>query len=199
MKNEDLKKAMPINPMEFDEGTKFAEEKPKAIKVMDFDVKTKSVEEKRYIILLPMTSNDEMFDGNYKICTGRTECYRTIEHLLESFGTDLDIDNSIVITETKQTETETGDRKYYLLDIEECVSVYAFCKNVEAFYGDTAFDIDYYRNAIDDDGTNERSTIEDEDKEAEEAYASIDEMPKFEPYRSSMYTNQSEDTEPINI
>ena len=87
-------------------------------------------------------SNDELFDGQFKICHGRTACYRYIEHLINAFGSDLDVHNSKVITETKQTESDTGNKKYYLINYDESLSIYAFCKSVENYYGVDGFNID---------------------------------------------------------
>lgn len=127
-----------IDPMSFEEPIP-----KKGTNPMIFDTPTKSVEEKLYIVLL-QAEDDPMFDGQYKICHGRTECFRFIESLCESFGDSFDPFESKVITETKQTETKTENTKYYLINLEDSISIYAFCKSVEGFYGERGFKIDDY-------------------------------------------------------
>lgn len=136
-----------IEPMEFDDEKKkpmFLDDEQKLIKPMEFDVKTKGVEEKLYIILYKIVT-DEEFDQIFEICIGRTEAYTDIKDKLQS-GLDIDVHASKIITETKQTETATMDRKYYLIPYEDCISVYAFCKSVENYYDTDEFDIEEYNN-----------------------------------------------------
>ena len=133
-----------VDPMIFEKDSPYSNalEKKTPVQPMVFDVPTKSSEDKIYILLLVGENNDSMFDGNYKICTGRTECYRHIQSLIEAFGDDINVHDSMVITETKQTETDTGNRKYYLINYQDSISVYAFCKSVENFYSNDTFHID---------------------------------------------------------
>ena len=140
------KSSSAIDPMIFDKDSPYSNtpEKKKLINPMIFDVPIKSFEDKLYILLIVGENNDSMFDGNYKICNGRTECYRHIQSLIEAFGEDIDVHQSMVITETKQTETDTGNTKYYLINYPDSVSVYAFCKSVESFYSNDSFNIDDY-------------------------------------------------------
>lgn len=134
-----------IDPMSFDKDSPYAKKDTnKPVQPMVFDVPTKSFEDKIYIILLVGENNDSMFDGNFKICNGRTECYRHIQSLIEAFGDDIDVHESKIITETKQTETETGNSKYYMINIMESLSIYAFCKSVEGYYSNDTFAIDQY-------------------------------------------------------
>jgi len=119
----------------------------KPIQPMTFDVPTKSTEDKIYIVIMEDESNDPMFDGQYKICHGRTECYRYIQGLIEAFGEDVPVHTSKVITETKQTETDTGNSKYYLINYDESLSIYAFCKAIEMYYTDDKFSIDDHFSA----------------------------------------------------
>lgn len=117
-------------------------------KAMDFDVKTKSIEDKIYIILYKLTENeDDIYNHIYSVCAGRTEAYNDIKNKLIS-GVDIDLHKSLIITETKQTETNTGDRKYYLIPLNECISVYAFCIQVAEFYSDDDFNIEEYNNTL---------------------------------------------------
>lgn len=133
-----------IDPMQFERESPYAEKK-EIKRPMVFDAPIKSVEDKKYIVLvIGLIDGDLPFDGHYKICNGRTECYRYIESILESYGDAIDIVRSKIITETKQTETETGDTKYYLMPMDEIISIYSFCKSVEHYYEDRAFDIDQY-------------------------------------------------------
>lgn len=130
-----------IDPIIFENNKKNTEE---VINPIVFDVPTKSFEDKIYLVLSVEDSNDCMFDGQFKICNGRTECYRYIQSLIETFGENYDVHESKVITETKQTETNTGNTKYYMIDLYDSVSVYAFCKSVEGYYNDFNFNIDDY-------------------------------------------------------
>lgn len=127
-----------IDPMEFDKDSPYyVEPEKKLINPLVVDALTKSVEDKIFIVLLKYDEgdgNDDLFDGQYHICTGRTETYRYIEKLVQAFGTDINAHESKVITETKQTETESGEKKYYLIDYDDAISVYTFCKAVEENY-----------------------------------------------------------------
>lgn len=112
---------------------------------MIFDARTKSPEEKIFIILY-LTEEDEVDDEHrhiYSVCYGRTEAYNNIKNKLIS-GLNIDIHRSIVITETKQTETSTGDKKYYMVPFDECLTVYSFCNQVSGFYSDDEFEIEDY-------------------------------------------------------
>ena len=165
------KTGTPVDPMIFDKESPYSNTQGKKdlINPMIFDVPTKSFEDKLYILLIIGENNDSMFDGNYKICNGRTECYRHIQSLIEAFGEDIDVHQSMVITETKQTETDTGNTKYYLINYSDSVSIYAFCKSVESFYSNDSFHIDdYFEPPKADDQI--KSTLED----TSAPYASMD-------------------------
>lgn len=112
----------------------------------EFDAKTKGPEEKIYIILYKLNSDedDEIYTQIFSICKGRTEAYSDIKEKLES-GLEVDVHISKIITETKQTETATADKKYYLLPYDECISVYSFCKSVQEYYSDE-FDVEEFNN-----------------------------------------------------
>ena len=118
------------------------------IKPMDFDVRTKSIEEKMYIILYKIDDgeSDEIYNSIYSVCIGRTEAYSDIKNKLIS-GLNVDVHRSIIITETKQTESSTGDRKYFLIPYDECISVYSFCISIGDYYSDDEFDIEDYNNS----------------------------------------------------
>lgn len=140
-----------IEPMIFDEDRNtqseiIAPNKHGLINPMEFDVRTKSVEEKIYIILYKVDHIDEMdqmYRNIYDICLGRTDAYNTIKEKLVS-GVPIDIHRTKIITETKQTETDSGDRKYYLLPYNECISLYAFLLSIQDFYSEDNFDIEDY-------------------------------------------------------
>lgn len=134
-----------IEPMIFDEPDKVNPNQG-LTKFMDFDVRTKSIEEKLYIILYRLNdSDDEIYSKTFSICIGRTEAYNDIKDKLIS-GVSVDIHRSKIITETKQTESETGDRKYYLIPYEECISIYSFCTSVREYYSFDDFDIEDYND-----------------------------------------------------
>lgn len=124
------------------------------IRPIVFDAPTKDIEEKIYIILYniePDDDMDEIYSRIFSVCIGRTNAYFDIKEKLTS-GLGINIYTSKVITETKQTETDTGDTKYFLLPYEDCVNILAFCTNVQGYYSDDEFDInDYINNGTPDD------------------------------------------------
>lgn len=135
-----------IKPMTFFDEEKKEEEKVKqAVSPMSFFAKEKSVEEKIYIILYIINTDDESDTASktFEVCIGRTAAYSDIKEKLIS-GLDIDVHRSLVITETIQTETKTGDTKYYLLPFEEAISVYSFCIAVSSYYNTDEFDIEDY-------------------------------------------------------
>ena len=141
-----------INPQKQDNGL---------IKPMDFDVRTKSFEEKVYIILykLNTSEDDDIYKNIYTACIGRTAAYNDIKEKLVS-GLDIDIHRSLVMTETKQTETDTGDRKYYMIPYNELISVYSFCVSVSNYYTEDEFDIEDYNDGdIPENSSNEDNVI----------------------------------------
>lgn len=112
------------------------------------DTPDKSPEEKMYIILynIEEDSLEEDMRNIFSICIGRTEAYNDIKNKLQS-GMIINIHKSKILVETKQTETSTGNRKYYLLPYLECISVYAFCINVYEYFMDDDFDIEEYNTS----------------------------------------------------
>lgn len=111
------------------------------------DIRTKDTEEKVYIILYQLNEDDleEMFQNIYVISRGRTPAYEDIQNKLES-GLNIDIHRSKVLVETKQTQTSTNNRKYYLIGIDDAISLYSFCKSIEGDYNNYDFDIENYNN-----------------------------------------------------
>lgn len=114
------------------------------IRPMQFEAKDKSFEEKIYILLYTLSDIDEDDPASktFSVCIGRTMAYSDIKSKLQS-GLEIDVHRSYVMTETKQTETRTGDIKYFMIPYEECMSVYAFCTSIGSFYSDE-FDIEDY-------------------------------------------------------
>lgn len=113
---------------------------------LNIDAPTKSFEDKTFIILYKINDDSENGTQNiYTVCTGRTDAYFDIKNRLIS-GEDINIHKSVVITETKQTETSSGNRKYYLIPLNECLSVYSFCTSVREYYSNDTFDIEDYNN-----------------------------------------------------
>lgn len=117
------------------------------IRPMTFIAKEKSIEEKIYIILYKLNESDdidETISKIFEVCIGRTAAYMDIKTKLQS-GLDIDIHRSYIMTETRQTETSTGDIKYYMIPYEECITVYSFCISVSDYYfGDDNFNIEDY-------------------------------------------------------
>ena len=126
-------------------------EEPKYKRAVIIDVPTKHFEDKTYIILYQIKNEeDKLYRQLFAIRKGRTQAISDIRDKLQS-GVDIDIHKSVVITETKQTETDTGNTKYYLIPLEESISVYSFCKSVEEYYGLDYFDIEEYNEGFEDD------------------------------------------------
>lgn len=117
----------------------------KLIRPMQFEAKDKSFEEKTYIILYTLNHIDEEDPSSrtFSVCIGRTMAYSDIKNKILS-GLDVDVHRSCVLTETKQTETNTGDIKYFMIPYNESISVYAFCISVAGFYSDDEFNIEEY-------------------------------------------------------
>lgn len=143
-----------IEPIIFNDEDKNKNENNGLVRPIIFDAPTKDVEEKIYIILYniePEDNMDEIYNKIFSVCIGRTDAYFDIKDKLTS-GLGINIYTSKVITETKQTETESGDTKYYLLPYEESVNIFAFCTAIQSFYGDDGFDInDYIHNGSSED------------------------------------------------
>lgn len=140
-----------IEPMIFDERPDPKPTDPVGtdlIKGMDFDVRTKGFEEKTYIILYKIDidpEDDSMHENCYSVRIGRTEAYNDIKEKLLS-GVNVDIHRSRIITETKETQSSTGDRKYFLMALEDCISIYSFCIGVSEYYSNDPFNIEDFNN-----------------------------------------------------
>lgn len=147
MADEEKKLIDPIVP--------YREEQPKEnvvnnkkdlIQPITFGVRTKSVEEKIYIIFYKLNEcEDEDMSNIFSICIGRTETYSDIKNKLES-GMAIDVHRSRVMTETKQTDSNSGEERYFMIDYEDCISLYSFCKKSEYLYEDMNFSIEDYND-----------------------------------------------------
>lgn len=181
MSKEIKKNQTPIDPVIFEPDAPLApkeEPKKKPIRPAIFEAPVKSFEDKIYIVFIASGREDDLTDGDFKVCRGRTDCYRFIETLLESYGDEVDIHKSVVMTETRQTETDTKDIKYYMIDLPDCVSMYAFCKSVENYYGEYGFDIESYNKGYSQEDIEDNKIIDpDPDKEA--LYGSFTEFLKL--------------------
>lgn len=117
----------------------------------------KGPEEKVYIILYIIDFDDtdmdremdSMYRNIFSVCIGRTECYNDIKNKLIS-GVNINVRKSKVMVETKQTNTKTGEEKYYMMPYSDCISVLAFCTNVRHLYPDDEFEIDDYTSSDED-------------------------------------------------
>ena len=139
-------------------------EETKFKRALIIDVPTKHFEDKTYIILYQIKNEeDKLYRQLFAIRKGRTQAISDIRDKLQS-GVDIDIHKSVIITETKQTETDTGNTKYYLIPLEESISVYSFWKSVEEYYGLDYFDIEEYNEGFEydneEDSTNSISSSE---------------------------------------
>lgn len=134
-----------IDPIIFDDQQE-AKKTKNLVSPVTFGVRTKTFEEKIYIILYRLNEcEDETMSKIFEICVGRTETYNDIKNKFLS-GMSIDVHRSKIITETKQTETSSGDEKYYMTDYEDCISLYSFCKKVEEYYNDEEFNIEDFND-----------------------------------------------------
>lgn len=132
---------------------------PGLIVPMDFDTRTKDAEEKVYIILYKIIDDSIEADMSnvYSLCLGRTEAYNDIKNKFQS-GLSVDMHRSKIITETKQTESSSGDRKYYLIPYDECISIYSFCIACQDYYSYDDFSIEDYNDSEVPENYNELET-----------------------------------------
>lgn len=144
MTDEEKKKL--VEPIIFDDSSTGLSQNKNLVSPITFAVRTKSFEEKIYIILYRLNEcEDETMSKIFEICVGRTETYQDIKNKFLS-GMSIDVHRSKIITETKQTETSSGDEKYYMTDYEDCISLYSFCKKVEEYYNDEEFSIEDFND-----------------------------------------------------
>lgn len=104
----------------------------KLIKPMIYEAPTKGPEEKEYIILY-FIDGDSDYHQLFDKVIGRTNAYMAIASKAQMFGDTLDVGKSIVITETKQTITETQDIAYFLIHPNDALNIYDFCNHAYNF------------------------------------------------------------------
>lgn len=102
------------------------------------DIPKKDTEEKMYLLLL--VSNEDSDNKTWNICYGRTETYE----YLKSIISEINIKESLILTETYKIDKKTQKGYWFLISPEEALSVYAFFKHLEALINDTGFDIEDY-------------------------------------------------------
>lgn len=140
---EENKKKKMIEPIIFEDPNA-----PKQPSPFKHDIRTKDTEEKVYIILYQLDDDlvEETFQNIYTISRGRTPAYEDIQNKLQC-GLNVDIHRSKVLVETKQVQASTGDAHYYLLSIDDAISIYSFCKSIEGDYQNYNFDIENYNDS----------------------------------------------------
>lgn len=142
------------NPMAFED-----DQKP-LINPMEFSVPTKAMEDKLYFLFFYIYEDGDrnMVTQQFEIARGRTAAYRKIHQYLMEFNLEtetIDLSQSFVLTETKEVDRSTGNQKYFITDVDDRVSIYAFCKMLESYFGPMAFDIDEFKHnddGVDDEG-----------------------------------------------
>lgn len=143
-----------VNPMVFED-----ENKP-LTNPMEFAVPTKAMEDKLYFIFFYIyeEGSRDMVTQQFEIARGRTAAYRKIHQYLMEFNLEnetIDLSQSFVLTETKEVDRSTGNQKYFITDVDDRVSIYAFCKMLEEYFGPMAFDVDEFKHnddSTEDDG-----------------------------------------------
>lgn len=139
---EDVKKEI-IKPLVHHQGA-FVKSNTEIIYPIKFVEKDKSPEEKIYILLYELNDiEDDVQSKTFSVCIGRTMAYLDIRNKLQS-GLSIDVHRSIILTETRQTETETGYSKYFMVPFKDAISVYAFCISSAPYFNDDEFDIEDY-------------------------------------------------------
>ena len=116
------------------------------------DEPDKGFEEKKYLVLWVNNDDSSEFGNHFFIGTGRSETY----YFLRDNITEIDIHNSYILVETKQTETKTKVKRWYMTGIDKAITVYAFLRKVQDNYNDK-FDVEDYNYAYEDDD-NETNT-----------------------------------------
>ena len=115
---------------------------PAAIKALG----GKSAEEKYYLVLYNRTDEDS---NGFLLCTGRFECYTSIDRLLHTYP--VDIHNSAVLVEVPAIN-RNGVGEWMMKGLDRAPSIYQFCKSVESMFPNVGFSIDDYNDeALEDD------------------------------------------------
>lgn len=132
-----------IKPIIHHQGA-FVKKNTEVIYPLKYVEKDKSPEEKIYVILYMLNDiEDDVASRSFSVCVGRTMAYLDIRDKLQS-GLSIDVHRSIILTETRQTETETGYSKYFMVPFKDSISVYAFCVANSMYFSDDEFNIDDY-------------------------------------------------------
>ena len=113
------------------------------------DEPDKGFEEKKYLVLWVMNDDSSEYGNHFFIGTGRTETY----YFLRDNITEIDIHNSYVLVETKQTETKSKVRRWYMTSIDKAITVYQFLKKIQDNYNDK-FDVEDYDYTFEDNEEN---------------------------------------------
>lgn len=122
----------------------FVKSNKEIIRPLQLIEKDKSPEEKIYIILYILNDvEDEIESKTFSICIGRTMAYLDIRNKLQS-GLSIDVHRSLILTETRQTETETGYSRYFMVPFKDSISVYAFCVSSAVYFSNDEFNIEDY-------------------------------------------------------
>lgn len=144
------------NPMVFED------DKKTLVNPMEFAIPTKALEDKLYFLFFYIfeDGNREEVIQQFEICRGRTAAYRKIENYLREYNIEtemIDLSMSFVLTETKEIDRGTRNEKYFMTGPDDRVSMYAFCKMMEDYYGASAFDVDEFKHN-DEGGDDGRAT-----------------------------------------
>lgn len=132
-----------IHPIVYESESTFID-KGKLIRPLKYEERDKTVEDKIYIILYILNdADDEVSSKTFSVCVGRTMAYLDIKNKLQS-GLDIDVHRSLILTETKQTETVTGDIRYFIVPFKNAISVYSFCIAQSEYFSGDEFDIEDY-------------------------------------------------------
>lgn len=139
-----------INPIRFFKKEEMTEEG--YIRPIRFEDPIKGPEDKIYLVLYYIVTDDGNLEKSFELCKGRSECVSFLEDNIEQ----IDINQSKVITETRQTETKTGNLKNYFLYIDSALSVYDFFKYMESINADLSIDIEDYNFSTPEEATDIR-------------------------------------------
>ena len=132
-----------IHPIDLSE-SQFIKKPQKYIRPIQYEDREKTVEDKVYIILYILNDEeDDVASKTFSVCIGRTMAYMDIKNKLQS-GLAVDVHRSCILTETKQTETSTGDLRYFIVPFDKAISVYAFCISQNEYFNDEEFSIEDY-------------------------------------------------------
>lgn len=90
-----------------------------------FNAQEKTPDEKEYIILYYIDGDDGISQCFSRV-TSRVEAYIDISNMIKYYDNYVFIDTSIVLVETKQTQTKTGNEIYFLTHPNDSLSIRKF-------------------------------------------------------------------------